>query len=294
LAKIAHELELALERRRIHGGPGRTASRVLASGDGWTVADVVCTSGPLDRPFEEEHGQYSIAIVLDGTFQYRSEAGRALMTAGSLLLGHPGQRFECGHEHAEGDRCVSFWYSPEYFERVRADAAGRRAERTFGVPRIPPLRPLTPAVTTARLGLREPGAVAWEELGLEVASRAVSLAAGVAAGYDPPPNAEARVTRIVRLIDSEPEAQHALGSLAREGRLSPYHFLRTFQRVTGVTPHQYVLRARLRAAALRLAARRQRILDVALDCGFGDLSNFNRTFRAEFGMSPRAYRRRSA
>jgi methylphosphotriester-DNA--protein-cysteine methyltransferase len=34
-------------------------------------------------------------------------------------------------------------------------------------------------------------------------------------------------------------------------------------------------------------------LDVALDSGFGDLSNFNRAVRAEFGVSPRAYRRRA-
>ena len=47
------------------------------------------------------------------------------------------------------------------------------------------------------------------------------------------------------------------GTQSREsgarGGLSPYHFLRTFQRLTGVTPHQFVLRKRLREAALRLA-----------------------------------------
>ena len=80
--------------------------------------------------------------------------------------------------------------------------------------------------------------------------------------------------------------------MAREARLSPYHFLRTFQRLTGVTPHQYVLRARLRQAALRLVSGGDKIVDVALDCGFGDLSNFNRAFRAEFRLSPRAYRLR--
>jgi len=36
-----------------------------------------------------------------------------------------------------------------------------------------------------------------------------------------------------------------------------------------------------------------RVLDVALDCGFGDVSNFNRAFRAEFGVSPRKFRHTS-
>jgi len=35
----------------------------------------------------------------------------------------------------------------------------------------------------------------------------------------------------------------------------------------------------------------RKIIDVALDSGFGDVSNFNRAFRAEFGVSPRVYQR---
>jgi len=81
-----------------------------------------------------------------------------------------------------------------------------------------------------------------------------------------------------------------LAVMAREARLSPYQFLRVFERVTGATPHQYVRRLHLRAAATRLAATPDRILDIALDSGFGDVSNFNRAFRYEFGMSPRAFR----
>jgi AraC family transcriptional regulator len=81
-----------------------------------------------------------------------------------------------------------------------------------------------------------------------------------------------------------------LGALAREAGLSRYHFLRTFQRLTGLTPHQYLLRGRLREAATRLATEPAKIIEIALDCGFGDVSNFNRAFHAEFGVSPRAYR----
>ena len=57
----------------------------------------MCTAGPRDRTFEEQHARVNIAIVAGGTFQYRSRAGRELMTPGSVLLGNPGECFECGH-----------------------------------------------------------------------------------------------------------------------------------------------------------------------------------------------------
>jgi len=60
--------------------------------------------------------------------------------------------------------------------------------------------------------------------------------------------------------------------------------------LTGVTPHQFVLRARLRAAALRLLDGDDKVIEIALGAGFGDVSNFNAAFRREFGVSPRAYR----
>jgi AraC-like DNA-binding protein len=121
------------------------------------------------------------------------------------------------------------------------------------------------------------------------------MAAGSSSrGADVPSGAVARVTRAVRRIDSDPAVAHTLEDLSEEAKLSVYHFLRTFQRLTGVTPHQYVRRARLRNAATRLAKGTSKVLDIALDCGFGDVTNFNRAFRSEFAMAPLAYRKHSA
>jgi AraC-like DNA-binding protein len=186
---------------------------------------------------------------------------------------------------------VSLWYDPDYFERSAADAGARGNDARFRVPRLPPLRPLSPLVAVAGAGAMGVAAMPWEEFAVTLAIRAVKLTAGVpTSGQALPLNAEARVTRAIRTIDRDPGAGLRLAQLAREADLSPYYFLRTFKCLTGITPHQYVLRTRLRDAALRLATGTEKVLDVALDCGFGDVSNFNRAFRCEFGVSPRAFR----
>ena len=73
--------------------------------------------------------------------------------------------------------------------------------------------------------------------------------------------------------------------------VSAYHFLRSFARVLGVTPHQYLVRSRLRHAARLLAERDRPITDIAFAVGFADLSNFVRSFRRAAGVSPRGFRR---
>lgn len=291
MQKLRRELDHALARRRQHGAHGATSTRIVASGDNWTVADVICTSGPDDRPFEEQHTRYAIAIVLAGTFQYRSSLRPVLMTPGSVMLGNSGQCFECGHAHGDGDRCIAFWYEPEHFERLSADAGVRSAAR-FTVPRLPSLRALSPMVTRAARGLVAPDETAWDELSVIVAASARRLSAGMPTDRrGSPPNADACITKAVRMIDRYPAGTWSVSRLSQAAHLSPYHFLRTFTHVTGVTPHQYVLRARLRNAALRLVRESGSVLDIALDCGFADVSNFTRAFRTEFGVSPREYRR---
>jgi AraC family transcriptional regulator len=300
VGNIAADLQQALAQRALEGAVGRTLARPLAGGDGWTVADVLCTHGPRDRPYEEQHGGVCVAMVVAGTFGYRCAAGGALLTPGALMLGNTGTCFECGHRHGAGDRCLAFHYAPAYFERLAADAGVTAGALGFRHARIPPLRSLTPLIARACAGVAQTGATdhpsvsAWNELAVELAAATLQTAGALTQ----PARAESaaawsRVAQTLHLIDDAPQEDHTLGSLARAAGLSDFYFLRTFQRVTGVTPHQYLLRARLRAAALQVAEDTAKIVDIALACGFNDLSNFNHAFRQEFDVSPRAWRSRS-
>lgn len=276
--------------RRLHGEPGGTHARVLARGRGWSVADVVCTCRRDDRPFEEQHEQFVVAIVVAGSFEHRTTTGRALMTPGSFMLGSAGHAFECMHRYGEGDRCIAFWFAPEYVETLLSGSGGANVPMSLTAPRLAAGRQTSDLTARAVAGALSPKGAAWDELASDIAGRTWGAAAGAALTRRPAGTVEARVARSVRFIEHNPSAALTLDLLAARAGVSPFHFLRGFETVTGSTPHQYIRRTRLRRAAERLLCGQQRVIDVALDCGFNDLSHFTRSFGSEFGCSPRAFR----
>jgi AraC family transcriptional regulator len=277
---------VALARKARIGQAGTVTGRMLAAGEGWRAVDYVCTCGPSDRTFEEQHTLASVSLVLAGTFGCRSRHGKSLLSAGSLFLGGVGQTYECSHRHGEGDRCLSFQFEPEAFEQLAHDAGAKYA--AFDRNGLPPLRAFAPLAARAQAAMQQPNEL--EEIAYALAGAAVRATGESRSRAPAASRHHDRIARVLRHLAARVAEQHTIADLARMACISPYHFLRTFKQVTGVTPHQWLLRARLREAAQRLATSRERITNIALDVGFEDLSNFVRSFRAEFGVSPRGYR----
>src|SRR5262245_17484454 len=147
-------LTAALHAKARTGAAGATESWAMAAGEGWRVADVVCTCGPRDHPFEERQSGVSISLVLSGTFVYRGAHGASLLSAGSLMLVSAGRSFECSHAHGEGDRCLSFQFDPDLFERLAHDAGAPRA--AFDRQTLPPVRGLAQVAARARAAMANP------------------------------------------------------------------------------------------------------------------------------------------
>jgi AraC family transcriptional regulator len=269
------------------------ASRLLASGPGWRVRDVVCTSGPHDRPFEERHDGVCIAAVTGGTFRYRSSLGSAVLAPGALLLGNDCHCFECSHEHGVGDRCLSFRLAPEFLENVVGSVPGAR--RLFlSVPRLPPHARLLPVIAAAEAAGEDGDIEALEELALRLAG-AVSGALSENKVRAPAPGArdERRISAALRHIEARVDESLSIAQLARLAAMSLYHFLRTFRTLVGMTPHQFILHTRMKRAAVSLRRTSENVSAIAFAAGFGDLSTFNRRFQRIFGSSPSAYRAES-
>jgi AraC family transcriptional regulator len=249
--------------------------------------DYRCDAGPADRPYAELHELYSLSYVRKGSFGCRCRGRLYELIAGSVLVGRPGDEYVCLHDHhAGGDECLSFHLSAALVETI-----GDRGEvwRTGCAPPLPGLMVLGELAQTVAEGGSDVG---FDELGLIFAARFVEIVSGQRRqSVEAVARDRRRAVEAALWIDAHSEQQLDLEAAAAEAGLSPFHFLRLFANVLGVTPHQYLVRCRLRRAARLLADNSLAITDIAFDVGFGDLSNFVRTFHRAAGVSPRRFRK---
>jgi len=99
-----------------------------------------------------------------------------------------------------------------------------------------------------------------------------------------------RFQRVTEFIDANLGQDLSLATLAAEACLSRVHFVRQFKRLTGLSPHQYVLRRRVERAATLLKNRDTCLKALALDVGFSSQSHLTEAFRRVYGTTPGAYR----
>src|SRR5438874_401414 len=274
-------------RARITRFAGMSATTLLQR-PSIAVSDFRCSAAPGDRPFAEWHHCHSVSYVRKGSFGCHSRGHFFELVAGSILVGHPGDEYVCTHDHVVGDECLSFFLAPELVETI---SDSRAIWRVGSVPPLPELMVLAEFAQTAADGSSDVG---LDEVGHAFAGRFVEAVSGhkprrLAASL----RDRRRAVETALWIDANSHRAIALDDAADQAGISPFHFLRLFSDVLGVTPHQYLVRSRLRHAARRLADDDSPITDIAYDVGFADLSNFVRTFHRAAGASPLKFRQAS-
>ena len=253
-----------------------------------TVSRFRCDAGPDDEPFAEYRLGHSIAYVRSGSFGCQCRAGFFELVAGSVLVGCPGDEYTCTHEHVCGDECLSFFISEDLVEALGGQ---REVWRVGATPPLPELMVLGELAQTAADGNSDLG---LDEIGQMFAGRFVEVVSGKPRKrIAPTARDRRRAVEAALWIDANSSREIELEDAARQADLSPFHFLRLFSGVLGVTPHQYLVRSRLRHAARLLADDDIAVTDIAYDVGFGDLSNFVRTFHRAAGVSPTKFRQAS-
>ena len=101
---------------------------------------------------------------------------------------------------------------------------------------------------------------------------------------------EQRVRRVIDFMTSNIDQDIAIDDLASVACLSPFHFIRMFQKAVGKTPSRFLSDLRLERAKSLLALGDAPIVDIALSCCFSSQSNFTRAFHRATGLTPGDYR----
>lgn len=262
------------------------SAKMLLQNEKLSVIDYRCSMGPDDRPFVEQHRNHSISYVRKGSFGYDTRGHSHELVAGSVMLGRANDEYVCSHpHHICGDECLSFQLSPEFVDDI---GVGDNALRLGAIPPLPELMVYGELAFAAGERKNDLGV---DEAAMLFVSRFIETVSGQSRT---PLQASARDRRraveAALWIDAHADRTVDLGGAAKQAGLSSFHFLRLFSGVLGVTPHQYLVRSRLRRAAKLLANDARSITSIAFDVGFGDLSNFVRTFHRAAGISPGGFR----
>ena len=107
---------------------------------------------------------------------------------------------------------------------------------------------------------------------------------------------DARLNRAIRFFDQRFAERVTIPAVARVAGLSPKHFAEVFRSTMGCTPHQYLVRCRLRRARqlIALEGHRRSLTEIAVVAGFFDQAHLTRHFQRAFGQSPGQWRQQTA
>jgi AraC-like DNA-binding protein len=113
---------------------------------------------------------------------------------------------------------------------------------------------------------------------------------GMVLSFPHPPIPHWRVRKAIEYLCENYMEQFSLDQLSAAAGLSKYYLVRTFKKMTGVSPHSYAMMLRLEKTKRLLANSSKPIAEIAIEMGFSDHSHFCCFFKKHTGMTPQAFR----
>lgn len=230
------------------------------------------------------HDTYGIGMIERGAQTSASGRGRVEAQAGNTITVNPGEVHD-GVPFGDRPRAWRMLYlRPEIVTAAAEDIFEGRPRDEFHAP----------VLADGRIGALASAALAAlldaqaAPLGRE--ERLLSLLAAVLREQPARRSgiASSGIHRAREKLDSMPDAAITLEDLAEESGLGRFRLVRDFARVTGLTPHAYLLQRRTELAR-RLIATGTPLAEAAAEAGFADQSHMTRNFTRRYGYTPGAW-----
>ncbi|WP_324016242.1 AraC family transcriptional regulator [Aeromonas hydrophila] len=234
---------------------------------------------------KHSHPHFSIGAITGGHSHYLNQRSRQEVGCGHLVLMNPEEVHACNPIADEPWSYLMFYLDTGWLQRQQEEAGLGDAFRPFDM-------------TASRDPLLYQGLCRlqrqlWQEpepLAREVAchqfSRQLLARLTPASWDDRPPQ---HLQRAAELMQDDCSSPLTLAQLSAVAGLTPSHFVRSFSRHYGMTPHAYLLDQRIRHART-LLRRGEPLAEVALASGFADQAHFQRQFKRRVAATPGHYR----
>lgn len=220
-----------------------------------------------DRVLCDRHGFHQVLLGLEGALEIEAAGRLSHVTRGMLV---PIASGEIHHYLAPGDNRVLVLDLPEaWCETLSFEILLQRPARRLPEPLV---------VQGARLGNAGQAVAHWLELVLE----------GVGRCSVPP---RLKLLDLLPAIRDDLAHPWRVAEMARRCHLAEAVFARQFRALTGLPPHEWLLRQRMTRACELLMNGNASLTEVAQACGFADSAHFSRSFRCRHGVSPSEWRR---
>ncbi len=187
---------------------------------------------------------------------------------------------------------------PQYFLAAAADEY-RRAGTAFRSDSLNELTFCDPVIFQTTIALS--GAIksgvpnlyaesAAQFLAVHLLSMNSGWSKSISAERNPGALTDRRLNRVLEFMEHHYMQELSLEQLSREAGISRFHFILLFKKSFGATPHQYLVRLRMRAAAALLESTDLGVMEIAARCGYANFANFSAAFRKYFACTPSEYR----
>tara|TARA_B100000683_G_scaffold259677_1_gene283706 strand:- start:111 stop:965 length:855 start_codon:yes stop_codon:yes gene_type:complete len=237
------------------------------------------------------HEGYAVGYIEQGAMRFRYMGESMVASRGQINLVIPGESHD-GHTAEENGWTYRMFYLPPEAVLEAARAVSPKASLPHFRMGVIEDRQLADCICQTHTLLEQDNIASIEKETrlLWLLAHWISRHADQRPHWHNPGNEHKAVNRARDFIQAEYARDTSLTELARQVGLSPFHLVRVFQKQMGVTPHDYLTQVRAERVRERLMGK-DRLADIAADCGFSDQAHMSRSFKRHTGVTPGRYRK---